>query len=137
MCGIIDKMKGFHVNIEKETKENTDYRRVLYTAKDMQLVVMSIAPGDEIGNEVHDLAQFIRVEEGEGKAILQNGETEYVLREDDAIIIPAGTWHNIVNTGDTPLKIYTIYAPPEHKDGTVHKTKADEKEEHFDGQTTE
>jgi len=130
-------MKGYVTNIEKMTTENTDYRRVLYTAKNTQLVVMNIQPGDEIGNEVHELDQFIRVEEGRGKAILNNGENEYELEDDFAIIIPAGSWHNIINTGDRELKLYTLYSPPEHKDGTVHKTKADEKEEHFDGQTTE
>jgi len=130
-------MKGYVTNIEKTTTENTDYRRVLYTAKNTQLVVMNIQPGDEIGNEVHELDQFIRVEEGRGKAILNNGENEYELEDDFAIIIPAGSWHNIINTGDRELKLYTLYSPPEHKDGTVHKTKADEKEEHFDGQTTE
>ncbi len=130
-------MKGYIVNIEKETNENTDYRRVLYTAKNSQLVVMSIEPGDDIGNEVHELDQFIRVEKGVAKAILNNGETEYEMKDDFAIIVPAGTWHNIINTGDEQLKLYTVYSPPEHKDGTVHKTKADEQEEHFDGNTTE
>jgi len=130
-------MKGFIVNIEKETEENSDYRRVLYTAKNTQLVVMSIEPGDEIGNEIHELDQFIRVEEGKAQAILNNGEDVYELEDDFAIIIPSGTWHNVINTGDKPLKLYTLYSPPEHKDGTVHKTKADEQEEHFDGATTE
>lgn len=130
-------MKGYVTNIEKTTKENEDYRRVLYTATKSQLVVMSIQPGDEIGNEVHDLDQFIRIEEGAAKAVLNNGENEYELEDDFAIVIPAGTWHNIINTGDEVLKLYTIYSPPEHKDGTVHATKADEEEEHFDGQTTE
>lgn len=129
--------KGYVINIEKETKENTDYRRVLYTAENTQLVVMSLEPGDEIGNEVHELDQFIRVEEGEAKAVLNNGDNEYKLEDDFALIIPSGTWHNVVNTGDKPLKLYTLYSPPEHKDGTVHATKADEKEEHFDGETTE
>ena len=128
---------AYITNIEKTTKENTDYRRVLYTAKNCQLVVMSLKPGEEIGNEVHHLDQFIRVEEGRAKAILNNGETEHELEDDFAIIIPAGIWHNIINTGSEDLKLYTLYAPPEHKDGTVHPTKADEKEEHFDGVTTE
>jgi len=130
-------MKGYVTNIEKATKENTDYRKVLYTAKNCQLVVMSIGPGDEIGNELHELDQFIRVEEGSAKAILNNGETEYTLESDFAIIVPAGTWHNIINTGDKPLKLYTLYSPPEHRDGTIEPTKADEYEEHFDGKTTE
>lgn len=128
-------MKGYVVDIEKVTEENTDYRRVLYTAKNIQLVVMAIQPGDEIGMETHHLAQFIRVEAGRGKAILDGVEHE--LAEDWAVIIPEGTEHNIINTGDEVLKVYSIYAPPEHKDGTVHPTKADEKEEHFDGVTTE
>ncbi len=128
---------AYITNIEKTTKENTDYRRVLYTAKNCQLVVMSLKPGEEIGNEVHHLDQFIRVEEGRAKAILNNGEAEHALEDDFAIIIPAGTWHNIINTGSEDLKLYTLYAPPEHKDGTIHPTKADEKEEHFDGKTTE
>lgn len=134
---ISNGMKGFVVNIEKETEGNSDYRRVLYTTKNTQLVVMSIEPGDEIGNEVHELDQFIRVEEGKAQAILNNGEDVYELEDDFAIIIPSGTWHNVINTGDKPLKLYTLYSPPEHKDGTVHKTKADEQEEHFDGITTE
>ncbi len=128
-------MKGYIANIEKETKENTDYRRVLYTAKNSQLVVMSIAPGDEIGAEVHELDQFIRIEEGQGKAILDGAEHE--IEDDFAIVIPAGMDHNIINTGDEDLKLYSVYSPPEHKEGTVHKTKADEVEEHFDGETTE
>ena len=128
-------MKGYLTNIEKATKENTDYRRVLYTAKNSQLVLMNIKPGDEIGEEVHHLDQFIRVEEGEGKAILDG--VEHALCADDAIVIPQGTRHNIVNTGSSDLKLYTVYSPPEHTDGTIHATKADEKEEHFNGITTE
>ena len=128
---------AYITNIEKTTKENTDYRRVLYTARNSQLVLMSLKPGEEIGNEVHELDQFIRIEEGSCKAILGNGEEEHELKEDFAIIVPAGTWHNIVNTGDRPLKLYTLYSPPEHKDGTLQPAKADEKEEHFDGVTTD
>lgn len=127
--------KGYVLNMEEETVHNTDYRRVLYTAEHLQLVVMSIEPGDEIGEEVHELAQFIRVESGKGKAILDGIEHE--LPDDFAVIIPAGVNHNIVNVGDVPLKLYSIYAPPEHKDGVLQPTKADEKEEHFDGVTTE
>jgi len=129
--------KGFVLNIEEETEKNTDYRRVLYTGNYMQLVVMNIKPGDEIGSEVHGLDQFIRVEEGMGIAMLNNGDTKYELKEDFAIIIPAGTMHNIINSGDSDLKVYTIYSHPEHKEGTIQKTKADEAEEHFDGTTTE
>lgn len=129
-------MKGYITNLEKETKENTDYRRVLYTAHYSQLVLMSIEPGDEIGEEVHGLDQFIRIEQGEAKVILDGVETE--MKDDWAVVIPAGTQHNVINTSeDTVLKLYSVYSQPEHKDGTVHETKADEKEEHFDGKTTE
>lgn len=128
-------MKGYLLNIEKETVENTDYRRVLYTTKQSQLVLMCIMPGDEIGEETHDLDQFIRIEAGSAKATLD--DIPHDLCTDHAVVIPAGTKHNIVNTGDVPLKLYTLYAPPEHKDGLVERTKADEHEEHFDGKTTE
>ena len=128
-------MKGYLVNIEQETLSNTDYRRVIYTAKHSQLVLMCIEPGSEIGEEVHELDQFIRIEAGEGKAVLDG--TEHAIKADNALVIPEGTRHNIVNTGTEPLKLYTIYSPPEHKDGVVERTKADEYEEHFDGATTE
>ncbi len=127
--------KGYIVNIEKETLENTDYRRVLYTSNYSQLVLMCVKPKEEIGEEVHGLDQFIRIEQGEAEVIL-NGE-KHSLKADDAVVIPAGTLHNVVNVGNIDLKLYTIYSPPEHKDGTVHKTKQDEQEEHFDGKTTE
>ena len=123
------------MNIEQATKDNTDYRRVLYTAKHSQLVLMSLRPGEEIGEEVHHLDQFIRFEEGEGIAILDG--VEHAIKADDALVIPESTRHNIINTGSGNLKLYTVYAPPEHKDGVVQKTKADEREEHFDGVTTE
>ncbi len=128
-------MKGYIANIEKETLENTDYRRVLYTARYSQLVLMAIQPGDEIGNEVHGLDQFIRIEQGSGVVILDGVET--AVADDFAIVIPASTEHNVINTGSEVLKLYRIYSLPEHKDGTVHKTKAEEQEEHFDGNTTE
>ena len=128
-------MKGYVVNIDQETRSNEDYRRVLYTTKNSQLVVMNIAPGDEIGEEVHELDQFIRFEKGQAKVIL-NGET-YTVGEDFAVVIPAGVTHNVVNTGDIGLQLYSLYTPPEHKDQIVQPTKADEKEEHFDGVTTE
>ena len=128
-------MKGYVTNIEKETRGNTDYRRVLYTAKNSQLVLMNLQPGEEIGEEVHELDQFIRIETGQAKAVLDG--VEHILEDDYAIVIPAGMKHNVINTGDSELKLYSIYSPPEHKEGTVHKTKADEQEEHFDGQTTE
>lgn len=129
--------KGYIANIEEVTTQNTDYRRVLYTGEKSQLVVMSLEPGVEIGEEVHDdIDQFIRVESGSGKAVL-NGTEEHALEDDWAVIIPAGVKHNVINTGDAPLKLYSLYSPAEHKDGTVQPTKADEKEEHFDGVTTE
>ncbi len=128
-------MKGYIANIEKKTLENEDYRRVLYTAHYSQLVLMAIQPGDEIGEEVHGLDQFIRIEQGSGVVILDGVETQ--VQDDFAIVIPSGTQHNVINTGDEVMKLYSIYSQPEHKDGTVHKTKADETEEHFDGKTTE
>lgn len=128
-------MKGYVTNLEKDTIENTDYRRVVYTGKHSQLVLMTLAPGVEIGEEVHHLDQFLRFEQGEGKLIL-NGVTHEVS-DGHAVIIPEGTLHNVINTGNTDLKLYSIYSPAEHKDGVVQKTKADEKEEHFDGVTTE
>jgi len=128
--------KGYIVNIEEATVANTDYRRVLYTSEHSQLVVMSLEPEVEIGEETHELDQFIRVESGSGKVIL-NGSEEHALVDDWAVIIPAGVKHNVINTGDVPLKLYSIYSPAEHKDGLVQATKADETEEHFDGVTTE
>ena len=128
-------MKGFVTNIEKATLENENYRQVLYTGPSSQLVLMTIQPGDEIGSETHDLDQFIRIEAGQAVVTL-NG-VNHTLEDDWAVVIPAGTEHNVVNNGDEPLRLYSIYSPPEHKDGTVHATKADEKEEHFDGVTTE
>ncbi len=128
-------MTGYITNIEKATLENTDYRRVLYTAKNSQLVLMHIQPGDEIGEETHHLDQFIRIEEGEATVTLDG--VDHALSAEFAVVIPAGTRHNVVNSGDIGLKLYSLYSPPEHKDGTVHPTKEDEKEEHFDGVTTE
>ncbi len=131
-------MKGYVVNIEDATKENENFRKVLYTSKNSQLVVMAIQPGDDIGEEVHDLDQFIRLEEGKGKAVLD--DVEHDIEDDWAVVIPAGTKHNIINTSDDEvMKLYSIYSPPEHKDGVVHATKTDAEanEEHFDGNTTE
>ncbi len=128
-------MKGYITNIEKETLSNTDYRRVLYTAKNSQLVLMSIEPGDEIGEETHHLDQFIRIEGGSGKAIMDG--IVHDLCTDHAIVIPAGVRHNVINTGDIDLKLYTVYSPPEHKDGIIEHTKADVIDEHFDGKTSE
>lgn len=121
-------MAGFVTNIEKETEGNAFYRKVLFTAKKSQLVVMSLKPGEEIGEETHDLDQFIRIEHGTGKAVL-DGE-EFELSDGFAVLIPEGTKHNILNTGTTDMKLYSVYAPPEHPPNTVHKTKADEPEHH-------
>ena len=129
-------MKYFAENIEKLTTENADYRRVIHTTHYTQLVVMSLLPGVEIGNEIHGLDQFIRVEQGKAKVVLNNGETEFDMEDDWAIIIPAGTYHNVTNTGDTVLKLYTLYSPPDHLKDTVQPTKADEVDDHFDGKTT-
>lgn len=128
-------MKGYVTNIEEETINNTDYRRVVYTAENSQLVLMSLAPGEEIGKETHHLDQFLRFEEGSG--VVELDGVEHSVTDGDAVVIPEGTKHNVINTGDTDLKLYSLYSPPEHKDGTVHKKKEDEEEEHFDGVTTE
>ena len=128
-------MKGYIINIENESRKNKDYRRVLYTAKNSQLVLMNIAPNEEIGEEVHHLDQFLRFEEGDGKVVIDGVESN--VMDGDAVVIPGGTLHNVINIGNKPLKLYTVYSPPEHKEGTIHQTKSDEKEEHFDGITTE
>jgi len=130
-------MKGFHSNIEKDTKENTDFRRVLYTGKFSQLVLMNLKPGEEIGAEVHpDIDQFFRVDAGIGKVIID--ENEYEVKDGDAVVVPSGSNHNVMNTSeDEDLKLYTIYSPPEHLDSTVVASKAEAVEEHFDGKTTE
>lgn len=132
-------MKGYITNIEKDTLENENFRKVLYTTPHSQLVLMTIAPNDDIGGEVHkEHDQFIRIEEGEGEAVLNGKRTP--ITDGMAIVIPAGTRHNIINTsGDKPLRLYTLYCPPEHKDGTIHKAKADAlaHEEHFDGVISE
>lgn len=130
------KGPGFVTNIEQDTIENSDFRKVLYTANHVQLVLMSIEPSSDIGVETHtDLDQFIRVESGAGY-VMMNG-VKSSISAGFALIIPAGTEHNIVNTGDKPLKIYTVYAPPNHQKDVVHRTKADAEadEEHFDGDT--
>jgi len=131
-------MRGFIADIDDLTEENTDFRRVLYTGKTMQLVLMALQPGEEIGEEVHeDRDQFFRIEEGEGEVVIDGKRTP--VEEDYAIIVPAGARHNLINSGDEPLLLYTLYAPPEHRDGLVQKTKKDAEgqEEHFDGKTTE
>ncbi len=129
-------MKGFVDNIETLTTENTDYRRVVYTGKHLQLVLMTLQPGEEIGAEVHETHdQFLRIESGSGEAVIDG--KKHAVADDDAIIVPAGARHNVINTGDAPLMLYTLYGPPEHRDGVVQATKADEYDEHFDGKTSE
>lgn len=124
-------------DIESIAVKNDEFRKVLYTAKNCQLVVMALKPKQEIGAEVHRLDQFFRVEEGAGEAILDGVRT--AIRAGFAVIVPAGANHNIINTGSVPLKLYTIYAPPNHRDGIIHHTRADAiaDNEHFDGKTTE
>ena len=131
-------MKGFVDNIENLTEENELFRKVLYTGHNLQLVLMSIPPGCEIGVEVNDdRDQFFRFEAGEGE--VQIDDTTYAVKADDAVIVPQGARHNVRCTGAKPLKLYTLYAPPEHIDGTVHRTVEDARQahEHFDGKTTE
>lgn len=130
--------KGYVDNIETATEANRDFRRVLYTGHNLQLVVMSIQPGEEIGMEVHeDRDQFFRIEGGEGEVWIDGVCNK--VSADMGIIVPQGARHNVVSTGSAPLKLYTIYGPPEHRDGTVHKScaEANAAHEHFDGKTTE
>ena len=117
-------MTGYVGPIESQTLENTSFRRVLFTGKHAQLVVMCLQPGEEIGKEVHtNVDQFFRIEQGEAKFVFSEKE-EHFVRDADAIVVPAGTYHNVINVSKTmPLKLYTIYSPPNHPDGTVHKTK--------------
>lgn len=132
-------MKGYKTNIEKETIDNKNFRKVLYTSKHIQLVLMTLQPGEEIGEEVHDENdQFFRIESGHGKCIIDGNE--YEITDGDAIVIPTGSKHNIINVdANTDLKMYTLYAPPHHKDGILRPTKkeAEENEAEFDGKTTE
>ncbi len=129
-------MKGFVDDIEQLTKDNDDFRRVLYTGKNLQLVLMALRPGEEIGEEVHDdRDQFFRIEDGSGEVMIDG--VRHRVEDDDAIIVPAGARHNVVNTGKSSLRLYTLYGPPEHRDGVVHHRKAEVVEEHFDGRTTE
>lgn len=131
--------KGYKADIEKDTKENSNFRKVLYTGAHSQLVLMSLKPGEEIGLEIHeDNDQFFRFESGEGKVIIN--ETEYAVGDGVAIVVPAGAKHNVINTSDSEdLKLYTIYSPAHHKDGIVRETKAEAmaQEADFDGVTTE
>ncbi|MEO5578379.1 MAG: cupin domain-containing protein [Sphingomicrobium sp.] len=133
-------MKGYSDNIETLTTENEDFRRVLYTGKHLQLVLMTLQPGDEIGEEVHDsIDQFFRIEEGEGIITIDGVENE--VSDDFAVIVPAGARHNVINRSDQPLRLYTLYGPPEHKHGVVQSTKAEadarHHDEEFDGTTSE
>ncbi len=133
-------MKGYVDNIERATVENEDFRRVLYTGRNLQLVLMTLPPGCDIGEEVHeDRDQFFRIEQGEGEIRIDGAANR--VEDDFAVIVPAGARHNVVNTGDAPLRLYTLYAPPEHRDGIVHKTKEqaerDHDNDHWDGETTE
>jgi len=132
-------MKGYVINIEKASVENENFRKVLYTAKNSQLVVMSLKPGEEIGAEVHlDTDQFFRIDAGEGKVVI-NG-IDNAVKDGFAMVVPAGANHNVINTSpDKDLKLYTIYSPPHHRDGVVHATKAEATadDENFDGKTSE
>ena len=132
-------VKGFVISLESETRKNGDFRRVLYTGKYSQLVLMSLKPGEEIGMETHgDVDQFFRFEEGEGKVVIDG--VEHLVKDGTGVVIPAGAKHNVVNTSKKKeLRLYTIYSPPEHQDKVIRHTKAEAlaKEEHFDGKTTE
>ena len=133
------KMKGYVTVLEKETRRNADFRRVLYTGKHSQLVLMSLKPREEIGEETHeDVDQFFRFEAGEGKVIIDG--VEHRVKDGSGVIVPAGARHNVVNTSKRAnLRLYTIYSPPEHQDGVIRHTKKEAmaSEEHFDGRTTE
>ncbi|MDQ0565590.1 cupin domain-containing protein [Erythrobacter citreus] len=133
-------MKGYCDNIERRTVENDNFRQVLYTGEHLQLVVMTLPPGCDIGEEVHDdRDQFFRFEEGKG--VVDIDGVENPVEDDFAVIVPAGARHNVRNTGSEPLRLYTVYGPPEHMDGVVHATKADAEARHhdeeWDGGTTE
>ena len=133
-------MKGYCENIEAATLENDDFRRVLYTGHNLQLVLMTLQPGEEIGSEIHDdRDQFFRIEEGQGVVDIDGAAN--AVSDDFAVIVPAGARHNVRNTGNRPLRLYTVYGPPEHLDGIVHATKAEadarHADEEWDGETTE
>jgi mannose-6-phosphate isomerase-like protein (cupin superfamily) len=133
-------MKGYCDDIEKLTLENENFRRVLYTGKNLQLVLMTLPPGCDIGEEVHeDRDQFFRIEEGRGTVYIDGAPNK--VEDDFAVIVPAGALHNVVNDGDTPLRLYTIYGPPEHKDGVVHRDKEQAERDHdsdeWTGETSE
>lgn len=130
-------MKGFVQDIESLAVKNDKFRQVLYTGKKSQLVLMSLKPQEDIGAEIHQVDQFFRVEEGSGEAVLNGSRTP--IQAGFAVLVPAGVNHNIINTGSVPLKLYTLYAPPNHRDGVVHETRADAEgdTEQFNGKTTE
>lgn len=125
---------GYVTDIEDETIKNKNYRKVLYTSKYSQLVLMSLKPKEDIGEEIHGVDQFFRVESGQGQVIL-DGE-KHPIKDGSAIIVPAGIKHNIINTGNKPLQLYTIYSPPHHKDKITVKTKSEQKPEEYDGKTS-
>ena len=133
-------MKGYHDNIERQALGNEDFRRVAYTGNHLQLVLMTLQPGDEIGEEVHKaIDQFFRIEEGEG--VISIDGVEHKVTDGSAVLVPSGARHNVVNRSDQPLRLYTLYGPPEHRDGVVQSTKAEADARHpheeFDGTTTE
>ena len=131
-------MKGFKSNIEKDTLENENFRKVLYTSKHLQLVLMTLKVGEDIGSEIHaSNDQFFRFESGSGKCVIDGNE--HKVKEGDVIVVPAGARHNIINEGVNELKMYTIYGPPNHQDGTIRTTKedAEKMDEKFDGKTSE
>ena len=131
-------MKGFVGDIEDQAEGNSDFRRVVYTGRNLQLVLMSLKPGEDIGEEVHkDRDQFFRIEKGKGEVLIDGKRSK--IKGDDAVLVPAGARHNIINTSEKPLRLYTLYGPPEHREGTVHATKADAQgmQEHFDGKVSE
>ena len=129
---------GYVANIEAVSLENKNFRKVLYTDQNSQLVLMSLLPGEEISDEVHDVDQFLRLEKGSGTAVLS--DIPHSISDGSVIIVPAGTKHNVINTGSDEMKLYTLYMPPHHKDGTIHRTKAEaaaDTADEFDGKTTE
>ena len=130
-------MKGYIANIEKLSLENENFREVLYTDKNSQLVIMAIPAEEEIGEEIHDVDQFLRIEKGTGTAILN--DISHKISDGSVIVVPAGVKHNIIHKGSGPMKLYTLYTPPHHRDGVVHKTKTEAifDNEHFDGKTSE
>ncbi len=129
--------KGFSVDIEKDTIDNNNFRKVIYTGNNTQLVLMNLKPGEDIGDEVHGVDQFFRFEEGTGEVTIN--DKKYPVSDGFSVIVPSGAKHNVTNTGEKDLKMYTLYSPPHHKDGIIHRTKdeAMRDEEEFDGETTE